>query len=131
VSWAAQCRSKVALAQDVLSLLTGRRPGSSGTPAPAAPSAAAGDGASAATELAACCGAAAELAKECDAFARGALEEWQAATAAWLGRVAGWQGAPLMSFHAASRRVSAHFTKSLVVLLREARGFGKGAAWLR
>lgn len=108
VSWAAQTRAKLAAAHHALSLLAGARR-------------AADSGSADAPEARVGAGAANELAKEVAAFAAESLAAWQAATAAWLQGVAGWKTSKLMSFDAHSRRVSAHFSDSLVVLLREVR----------
>jgi hypothetical protein len=123
VSWAAQCHGKAALAAEVLQLLAGRRRGKDSGTAAAAAGAAWPDGeAAAAADLAGCLAVAGEVAKDADALAAGALEGWQAATADWLAGIAAWKGSRLISVDAASRHVNAHFSESLVVLLREVRG---------
>jgi hypothetical protein len=126
VSWGAQCRGKAALAAEVLDLLSGRRRGAtaisrwaSAPQAAPAGDAAGGGEASIAAELAGCRGLAEEVVRETDGFIRTTLEEWQGATSAWLAGIAAWKGSKLMSVDAASRHVNAHFSESLVVLLRE------------
>lgn len=122
VSWAAQARAKVSAVQEVLGRVCGARGTMAVSGASAAAAAAAGEQEAAVAAAAASCGgAAAELAKEVGALVRDALDRWQAATAAWLSGAAGWHGGALMSFDAASRRVRAHFSESLVALLREVR----------
>ncbi len=81
-------------------------------------------------ELAAAVAVARSLSQEADGFAKQVLDDWQRETAAWLGGIAGWKGARLMSFDAESRHVNAHFSESLVMLLREVRWLGgRSAGW--